>query len=251
MPIGADDMRWLTLVLIIAASQAMAQVPESGRWQELRFSADEVGQRSEDHFIEQTVSLAAAGHLDRDHVLLARVQRIADGLVRVAAALKPEAARWQWEIHVTDDPGVEAESQPGGKLLLGSTFVARLGLDDGELAVLLAHEIAHVVAEHEREFLSEALLDSHRDLPLEVVEERLASDIPLQVRLSKLSAIQEREADQIGMLIAYRAGWPCSAMLSFYRKLATDPADTGLLASHPSGATRLSLAKGMSRLLGD
>jgi predicted Zn-dependent protease len=83
------------------------------------------------------------------------------------------------------------------------------------------------------------------------VAERLASDVPLQFRLSKLSAIQEREADQLGMLIAHRAGWPCSAMMTFYSKLSADSTAAALLASHPSGATRLSLAKGMTRLLGD
>lgn len=241
----------LLLPLLAASVQVSAQVPDSGRWQELRFPAEEVGQRSEDHYIEQTVSLAAAGRLDHDRALLARVQRIADGLIRVAIALKPESAHWPWEAHVSNDPSVEAESQAGGKLLVGSLFVDRLGLDDGELAVLLGHEIAHIVAEHERETLSEALLDSHRELPLDVVEERLASDIPLQLRLSILSAIQEREADQLGMLIAFRAGWPSSAMLSFYSKLAADSPGPAMLASHPSGSTRLSLAKGMSRLLGD
>lgn len=237
--------------LLLVATQAVAQVPDSGRWQELRFGAEEVGQRSEDHFIERTVTLAAAGRLDRDRVLLARVRRIADGLVRAAIVLKPEAADWPWEVHVTDDPAIEAESQAGGKLLVGSRFVSQLALGDGELAVLLAHEIAHVVAEHERETLSEALLDSRRELPLDVIEERLASDLPLQLRLSKLSAIQEREADQLGMLIAFRAGWPCSAMLAFYSKLAAASSGSSLLASHPSGATRISLAKGMSRILGD
>ncbi|WP_426344367.1 M48 family metalloprotease [Pseudoduganella sp. R-32] len=244
-------MRYLLLALLVLASQAMAQVPESGRWQELRFSAEEVEQQAESQYIEQTVSLAAAGRLDRDKVLLLRVKGIADGLVRAASALRPAAAGWSWEVHVTDDPAVEAESQAGGKLLVGSLFVERLRLNDGELAVLLAHEIAHVVAEHERETLSEALLDSRRDLPLDVVLERLASDVPLQFRLSKLAAIQEREADQLGMLIAYRAGWPCADMLTFYRKLAADSTASTVLASHPSGATRLSLAKGMSRLLGD
>lgn len=241
----------LIFVLLVMASQASAQVPDSGRWQELRFPAEEVGQRSEDHYIEQTVSLAAAGRLDRDKALLNRARHIAEGLVHAAVALKPDAAGWAWELHVADDPAVEAESQAGGKLLLGSHFVYRLRLDDGELAVLLAHEIAHIVAEHERETLSEALLDGRRDLPLEVVEQRLASDVPLQFRLSKLSAIQEREADQLGIVIAHRAGWPCSAILTFYAKLAADSKGPALFASHPSGASRLSLAKGMSRLLGD
>jgi len=244
-------MRFLAFVLLALASQAFAQVPDSGRWQELRFPAEEVGQRSEDHYIEQTVSLAAAGRLDGDKALLTRARRIAEGLVGAATMLKTDAAGWPWELHVTDDPAVEAESQAGGKLLVGSHFIYRLKLDDGELAVLLAHEIAHVIAEHGRETLSEAMLDARRELPLEVVEERLASDVPLQFRLSKLSAIQEREADQLGILIAHRAGWPCSAVLSFYGKLATDSRDAALFASHPSSATRLSLAKGMSRLLGD
>ncbi|WP_051293696.1 M48 family metalloprotease [Pseudoduganella violaceinigra] len=244
-------MRCLLPALLLAAAHVHAQVPDSGRWQELRFSAEEVGLVAEDRYIEQTVSLAADGRLDRDRVLLVRVQRIADGLIRAGISLKPAAAGWQWEVHVAGDPDVEAESQAGGKLLVGGAFVERLQLSDGELAVLLAHEIAHAIAEHARETLSEALIDSRRDLPLDVVEERLVSDIPLQLRLSKLSAIQEREADQLGMLIAFRAGWPCSAMLSFYGKLAQDSSGPALLASHPGGATRLSLAKGMSHLLGD
>jgi predicted Zn-dependent protease len=243
-------MRWLVLLLLFA-TRAVAQVPDSGRWQELRFPADEVGQRAEDNYIEQTVSLAAAGRLDHDRMLLARVRRIAEGLVGAALQLKPDTAGWQWEVHVTDDPSIEAESQAGGKLLVGTTFVARLALDDGELAVLLAHEVAHVIAEHEREALSEALLDSRRDLPLDVVAERLASDLGLQLRLSKLSALQEREADQLGMLIAHLAGWDSTAMLRFYRKLAAESNGPALLASHPSATTRLSLAKGMARLLVD
>ncbi|WP_342118810.1 M48 family metalloprotease [Pseudoduganella sp. OTU4001] len=242
-------MRCLMLALLTAASQSVAQVPDSGRWQELRFPAGAVELRAEDNYIEQTVSLAAAGRLDRDRALLARVKRIANGLVRAAVALKPDAAAWPWEVHVTDDPAIEAESQAGGKLLVGGSFVARLALDDGELAILLAHEIAHIIAEHSREALSEALLDSRRDLPLEVVEERLASDFPLQLRMSKLSAIQEREADQLGMLIAHQAGWPCAAMLRFYAKLASDSTAPSLLASHPAAVSRLNLAKGMSRLL--
>lgn len=244
-------MRW-PCALLLASMQAVAQVPDSGRWQELRFAADEVGQRAEDRYIEQTVSLAAAGQLDGDRALLRRARGILAGLVRAAVALKPQAAEWPWELHVTADAQVEAESQAGGKLLLGAGFVHGLALDDGELATLLAHEVAHVIAEHFRETVSEALLDTRRaDLPLEVVEERLASDLPLQLHLARLSAIQEREADQLGMLIAHLAGWPSAAMRRFYLKLAAVSGAPALLASHPAPQSRISLAKGMARLFGD
>jgi predicted Zn-dependent protease len=234
---------------------ALAQVPDSGRWQELRFAAEEVGESMENRYIEQVVDLAAAGKLDTDHALLARLRAISPGLIRAAAALKPEAADWHWELHTASDPGVDAYCAAGGKILVGSEFVRRLDLDDGELAVLLAHEVAHAVAEHHREILSAAALLLNRPaVPVEVLLERLDSDLSLQIRLAGLASLQESEADQLGMVLAHRAGWPASAMLSFYRKLAADDAGAGgsgdmLIASHPSGASRISMSRGMARLL--
>jgi predicted Zn-dependent protease len=232
----------------------LAQVPDSGRWQGLRFAAEEVGEGMENRYIEQVVGLAAAGELDTDHALLARLRAISPGLIRAAAALKPEAADWQWELHTASDPNVDAFCAAGGKILVGSEFVRRLDLDDGELAVLLAHEVAHAVAEHHREILSAALLLNHPAVPVEVLLERLDSDLSLQLRLAGLASLQESEADQLGMVLAHRAGWPASAMLSFYRKLAADDAGAGgagdmLIANHPSAASRISMSRGMARLL--
>jgi predicted Zn-dependent protease len=225
------------------------QVPESGRWQELRFGADEVAERMEDRYLDQVVELAAGGRLDDDRVLLARLGRIGVGLVRAAVELKPAAADWQWEFHTTSDSGVDAQCVAGGKILVGSAFVHKLALDDAELATLLAHEVAHAVAEHDRETLSEALYFNRQpEPPLDVLMERLASDLSLQIRLSGLSNLQESEADQLGMVLAHRAGWPAAAMVSFYRKLAADDAASLLSSGHPTPASRLSMAKGMALL---
>lgn len=228
---------------------ASAQVPESGRWQELSFGADEVAERMEDRYLDQVVDLAAGGRLDDDRVLLARLQRIGAGLVRAAAALKPETAVWQWEFHTTSDADVDAQCMAGGKILVGSAFVRKLALDDGELATLLAHEVAHAVAEHDRETLSEALYFNRQpEPPLDVLMERLATDLSLQIRLSALSNLQESEADQLGMVLAHRAGWPAAAMVGFYRKLAADDDASLLSGGHPAPASRLSMAKGMALL---
>jgi predicted Zn-dependent protease len=253
-PLSAALSAVLSGVLGLAVVQASAQtpVPESGRWQELRFDAEDVASRSEDRYIAQVVRLAAAGQLDRDRALLAHLKSITEDLVRAAVALKPAAADWAWELHLSSDPDIDAVCLAGGKLLVGIPFVRRMQFDDGELATLLAHEIAHAIAEHQREYLSEALLATRRpELPLDVLQARLDSDLPLQFRLSRLSAIQEREADQLGMVIAHRAGWPSTAMLRFYRKLAADGEPAPLIASHPSAASRVSMAKGMQHLLGD
>jgi predicted Zn-dependent protease len=256
MRLPARTSALLFWLLLGAAAGALAQdgaaVPDSGRWQELRFSADEVADRGEDRYIALVVNLAAAGMLDKDRALLARLKSITESLVNAAVELKPAAAEWSWELHLSSDPGIDAVCLAGGKLLVGIPFIQRLKLDDGELATLLAHEIAHAVAEHQREYLSEALLVTQRpELPLDVLQQRIDSDLGLQIRLSRLSAIQEREADQLGMVIAHRAGWPPAAMLSFYAKLAGDGASSPLIASHPDASSRVSLAKGMLRLFGD
>ena len=230
---------------------AGAQVPESGRAQELIFSAEEVASKVEDRYIDRVVELAASGRLDDDRALLARLRTIGAGLIRAAAALKPEVAAWQWEFHTTSDPEVDAICMAGGKILVGSAFVRQLALSDGELATLLGHEVAHAVAEHHRETLSEALFLNRQPMPpLEVVMERLDSDLSLQIRLSRLSSLQESEADQLGMVLAHRAGWPSAAMLSFYRKLAGIDAGSGLASSYPEPESRVSMAKGMALLFG-
>lgn len=235
----------------------LGQVPDSGRWQELRFGGEAVAELAADRYIEQVVALAAAGRLDRDKALLRRVQAISAGLVAAAVELKPEAAQWQWEVHVASGAEVEASCEAGGKLLVGVDFVRRLALDDGELAVLLAHEVAHAIAEHHRETYSEAQLLGRPLVPLDVVMERLDTDLSMQVRLAWLSRMQEREADQLGMVIAHRAGWQAAAMPGFYRKLADDaarpasgfPGGEAIVGSHPPLASRISMARGMARLL--
>lgn len=244
------------LVCAQAAAQAAAQspvqqselVPESGRVQEMTLSAEEVTATAEDRYIDRTVELAAQGKLDDDRLLLARLRAVGAGLIRVAVALKPEAAQWHWEFHTTSDADVDAICMAGGKILVGSAFVSQLALDDGELATLLGHEVAHAVAEHHRETLSEALALNRPLVPVDVLLERLDSDLSLQLRLAGLSTLQESEADQLGMILAHRAGWPAAAMVRFYRKLGAAEQVTLLSDSYPAAATRLSMAKGMARL---
>lgn len=231
---------------------ACAQVPESGRAQELVYSAAEVDAGMEDRYIDRTVDLAAAGKLDEDRALLARLHYISVELIRVAIELKPEAAQWQWEVHTTSDPEVDAICMAGGKILVGSAFVRQLALTDGELATLLAHEVAHAVAEHHRETFSEAMLVNRLPaVPLEVVMARLDSDLSLQIRLSKLSSLQESEADQLGMVLAHRAGWAAEDIVSFYRKLADSEQSALISGAYPANASRLSMARGMARLFDD
>lgn len=238
----------LCWIAACAASQTQAQVPETGRWQELAFDTRAVNARMADQYHELLADYRAHGLLDDDAAVLLRVRRIAASLHEAAAKLAPQARDWSWEVHTSSAADVDAICMAGGKLIVGSRFVRRLALNDNELAVLIAHEMAHAVAEHHRETFSEALhFNPQPATTLEVTMARMDSDVALQLYLMRLSHFQEREADQLGMLMAYRAGWPSAGFISFYSKLVREEAPT-LFASHPGAASRLSMARGLAKL---
>src|SRR5262249_10844170 len=119
---------------------------------DLAFSAAEVEQLAVQEYRERLRALERAGQLDRDPRLLRRLQGILPRLRRAAAYERPESARLAWEMHTCSGCDESASAMAGGKLLVSADFVASLALDDDELGYLLAHEIAHLLAEHTREF---------------------------------------------------------------------------------------------------
>src|SRR5438046_4461048 len=97
---------------------------------------------------EHLESLKGRGLLDLDAELVERARAIMARLLGPAAELRPESRAWKWEIHVSGEQGASASCIAGGKMIVGAAFVRRLALTDPELAMLLAHEMAHALAGH-------------------------------------------------------------------------------------------------------
>ncbi|MDY7576157.1 M48 family metalloprotease [Actimicrobium sp. CCI2.3] len=231
-------------------ASALAQVPETGRWQELAFSEDALQQHTAVHYRQLLQELTDAHQIDDDDAMTERAQRVAATILRAAAILEPKVKNWQWELHTSSTPDIDAYCMAGGKMIVGSQFVRRLDLNDGELAALIGHEVAHALAQHHRETLSEArLINPQPESTLAILSERLDLELPLQIQLGSLSSIQETEADQIGMTLAHLAGWSSADFVSFYKKLQADDPLQDRARSHPSAASRVSMAKGMALLL--
>jgi len=164
-------------------------------------------------YLRILAALDAEGRLDDDKPALERVARILSG--------------WSWEAHVTSDARIDAFGMPGGKLIVGSRFVARLELDDAELATLIAHEMAHVIAGHRRPPPSDSM----------------EMDVSERLRLAGIAFGQESEADAIGMELAHRAGWSSAGIVGFYEKLAAAEGQASFSATHPQAAARLARAR--------
>ena len=170
------------------------------------------------------------GLLDRDEALLARISGVAGRLRSAAVADHPEAASWAWEYHVTQDPEAGAFCLAGGKVLVGGPFVRRLSLVDAELAMLLAHEMAHAIAGHRARRAPSPDASTAYDPAGELLQ--------VHTRMA-----QEDEADRLGLRLALRAGFSASELVSFFDKLAaSEPAGT-FSSSHLPSAVRAQRAR--------
>ncbi|WP_374580973.1 M48 family metalloprotease [Pseudoduganella sp.] len=190
---------------------------------------------------EHLAELRAGHRLDDNPRFAARVAAIARTLVEQAKRDYPETAGWQWELHTTSDETENAFAMAGGKLLVGAAFVERLVLNDAELAMLLAHEMAHVVLLHNLREAEEALrLEPHRAArPYAELEHAIDHDYGLMRKLAQFNFVQEEEADREGMRLAARAGWKPAELARFFRKLERNSQSPNFRSLyHPSPAMR-------------
>lgn len=206
------------LALLLAVDQALAQAAADYTFEaQAAVAYHRVLQR-----------LSNAHRLDDDDALLSRVRADASRLIVAARAGHGRADGWSWEVHVTSDPTISAFCMAGGKILVGAAFVGGLRLDDDELAMLLAHEMAHALANHRRE-----------RAPVGGMEEGVAWDN----RQAAAAFAQESEADRIGLSLAHDAGFSFPGLLGFFDKLAAaEPAGT-FNSTHPSAAKRAEQAR--------
>jgi predicted Zn-dependent protease len=233
------------VLLAVLPGRASSQVPVLGRWQDFAYSEEVVDDAAAAAYFSRLATLESHGLLDDDAQVLERVRRLGPPLIREASQLKPAARLWNWELHTTSAADETAFSMAGGKLLFSSSFIRRLELADGELATLMAHEIAHAIAEHQREAYSQVFFRNRARTPLSVSTAMASLDTnwSLQIELARLSRLQESEADQLGMTLAHSAGWDTAGMVSFYRKLIAEEGESVLGWGYPAARARVRMAE--------
>jgi predicted Zn-dependent protease len=235
----------LLAALLLGNPLVYADVPVNGRSQELDFTSEAVRTIAAADYAKRLQRFQRLGLLDRDTRLLARVRKIASALIAQATILKPGARRWGWEVHVVGSNRFDAFSMAGGKILVSAPFVRAHDLSDGELAALLAHEIAHALAEHVREQLTAArkLDPAYRHLGAEDMASAMEWDLSISLRLAELSRLHELEADDIGIYLAAKAGFDPRALVQFYRKLSSVERGQHLIDTHGAAESRMRIVE--------
>jgi len=186
---------------------------------------------------------------------------LADVVARIVAASDNPARRYR--VTILNSPVANAFALPGGYLYVTRGLLA-LADDNSELAAVLSHEIAHVIANHA---LERAKVVEQADIVARVASDILsdptardAATANSQMTLAKFSRSQEVAADRIGILIAGRAGYDPFAASRFLNKLeryaafrsaiGADDDAANFLASHPAALERRDLAIRTARQFG-
>jgi len=187
----------------------------------------------------------------QDPALQERAQRVGWRIAR--AADRPD---FKWEFVVFENDKVaNAFCLPGGKVGI-YTGLFKYVHSDADLAAIIAHEAAHVLARHAGERLSQNRLAQMGGLALGVglaaagtnpvgsQAAMLGYGLGSQVGvLLPYNRLQESEADKIGLILMAKAGYDPELALSFWERFATAKRDRNqtpqFLSSHPSDATRI------------
>lgn len=159
---------------------------------------------------------------------------------------------YSWEFNLVEDPSVNAWAMPGGKVVV-YTGMLPVAQDDAGLAVVMGHEIAHAVAGHGNERMSQELLTQLGATALSTA----LTKYPAQTQnlfmaaygagsqvgiLLPYSRLQESEADRLGLIFMAMAGYDPNVAVGFWQRMAQDKkggAPPEFLSTHPASSTRI------------
>ena len=156
-----------------------------------------------------------------------------------ANGMASEIQNFSWEFNLIQDPQVNAFCMPGGKIVVYEGLMKLVSSDD-ELAVVVGHEVAHAVAKHSNERLSQQVMAQYGANILN----SLVSDKSAAVQYGMMlpfSRKHESEADYMGLVFMTMAGYNPDVAVGFWQKMSAGSGGSvpEFMSTHPSDATRI------------
>jgi Zn-dependent protease with chaperone function len=170
------------------------------------------------------------------------VQQLGKSLVKVI----PQEHSWPYQFHVIQQKEINAFALPGGPIFINIGTINAAD-NEAELAGVLAHEMSHVYMQHSAKQAPRqqwvGLLGALGGL-LGGGAGRLAQmgiQLGAGTFLMKYSRNDEAQADAVGAIIMYKAGFNPKAMAEFFQKLETEGGGSGpqFLSDHPNPGNRV------------
>lgn len=234
------------LFLAVATIFGCTTVPGTGRTQLMLVSEQEeivLGNQAYQQALAQDKV-----KISKDSQINAMVNRIGSRIAAVAG--KPDY-KWQFTV-IQDDKTANAFALPGGKVAV-YTGILPYTKNEAGLAFVMAHEVAHAIARHGGERMSQQLLVQLGQQGLQVA---IANKSPQAVQaintgyglastvgvILPFSRKQEYEADELGIVLMAKAGYDPSEGPAFFERMMSDSnkqSPPAFLSTHPADQDRI------------
>lgn len=250
-------MKSKVCVLVVASVILMVscyKVPISGRRQVNMIPESEMITMSLTNYSDFLKQNPAVSDSDPDAQL---VKKVGNNIAQAVEAfmkskgLSNRIEGYQWEFNLVNENTVNAWCMPGGKVVVYSGLLP-VTQTEAALACVMGHEIAHAVARHGNERMSQGLLVQAGGVALSVAlsqKSQLTQDLfaqsygmSSQLGMLKYSRVHESEADKLGIVFMAMAGYDPQEAVAFWERMATATGGNKppeLLSTHPSDETRI------------
>lgn len=161
-----------------------------------------------------------------------------------------EIQNYAWEFKLVEDKSINAFAMPGGKVVVYSGLLP-VAQDEASLAVVIGHEIGHVVAKHAHERISQQLaLQFGGSVAADLLKGAAANKIGQTVFglgaqmgvMLPYARKQEYEADELGLIFMAMAGYNPRVAIPFWTRMAQSSQGGKIpefLSTHPTDAKRI------------
>ncbi|MEQ8424461.1 MAG: M48 family metallopeptidase [Cyclobacteriaceae bacterium] len=252
-------IRSIALTLILLISYACATVPVTGRRQVSLVSNAEIISMSS----QQYQQVLGENKLSNNQEQVAMIKRVGNNIktaveqYMASKGASAELAGFNWEFNlIQDDQTVNAWCMPGGTVAF-YTAIMPICQDELGVAVVMGHEVAHAIANHGRERMSQGLIAQFGlgTLSAAMGQNPTATQnifmqavgVGTNVGMLKFSRSHESEADHIGLIFMSMAGYDPSAAPKFWERmteLSGGQQPPEFLSTHPSHETRINDLEG-------
>jgi predicted Zn-dependent protease len=242
------------IVLALTLLTSCATVPVTGRKQLSLVSSAEINQMSAQQYQEVVKKGPLSTNLEQTEMVKrvgVRIQKAVEKYMAEKGA-SSQLAGFNWEFNlIQDDKTVNAWCMPGGKVAF-YTAILPICKDELGVAVVMGHEVAHAIANHGAERMSQGLLAEFGMSTLGAAMGQnptatqqifmQAVGMGTNVGMLKFSRSHESEADHMGLIFMAMAGYDPASAPKFWERMATlsggqQPPE--FLSTHPSHDTRI------------
>lgn len=232
----------IALLLTVSLFAACTTSP-TGRQQLLLVSEAQMQQMGVTAFQEMKQEMPVTS----DNKVKSYVTCVANAIIR---QLPSGSAGREWEVVVFKDDSANAFALPGGKIGV-HTGLLTVAENQDQLAAVIAHEVAHVLAQHgaervSQQFATQAGMDLVGAMsgPQTQTKQQLIGLLGLGAQVGILlpySRTQESEADVYGLELMSKAGFDPRASVDLWQnmKAGGGGAPPELLSTHPAPDTRI------------